>query len=148
MMPGWAQALNEKVEKILPGFVPTISNFEFNRDLSFSFLAGDKNIKSTDDPGTLPLSRGTLDQLYLGIRLAVCKFLSGNVRLPVILDEPFAHTDEDRFVSGMNALCELAESYGQIIILSCHRLRHKKWMEEMNPKITLLDLDGLTSRAC
>ncbi|MCD6309445.1 MAG: hypothetical protein J7M18_01950, partial [Candidatus Eremiobacteraeota bacterium] len=144
LMSSWARDLNDLVGKILQHFAPTLSGLQFNRDLSFSFHKGDekKLFKSTDKAG-LPLSRGTFDQLYLSIRLAICKFLSGQVKLPVILDEPFAHADEERFISGMNALNEISKTYGQIIILSCHRLRYERWIKENSPQVNLLDFDRM-----
>ncbi|MCL5037109.1 MAG: AAA family ATPase [Chloroflexi bacterium] len=146
LMPGWAGALNKHVEAILPKFAPTISGVEFDRGMQFSFhIGGDMRLVSTAVSEDLPLSRGTLDQLYLGIRLALCRLLSGDVRLPVILDEPFAHADESRFVSGMNALAELSETYGQIIVLSCHRMRYDNWIREYHSPITILDLNRITA---
>ena len=63
------------------------------------------------------LSLGTIDQLYLSLRLSMNKEIS-NENMPVILDEAFAYYDEERLE---NILKYLADNYKdkQIIILTC-----------------------------
>ena len=63
------------------------------------------------------LSLGTIDQLYLSLRLSMNTEVS-NENMPVILDEAFAFYDEERLE---NILKYLAENYKdeQIIILTC-----------------------------
>ena len=41
------------------------------------------------------LSTGTIDQLYLSLRLSMIDDLS-NEKMPIILDEAFAYYDDDR----------------------------------------------------
>ena len=63
------------------------------------------------------LSIGTIDQLYLSLRLATIKEISKE-NMPVILDEAFAYYDEERL---QNILKYLANEYKekQIIIFTC-----------------------------
>ncbi len=63
------------------------------------------------------LSLGTIDQLYLSLRLSMNREVS-NENMPIILDEAFAYYDDERLE---NILKFLAENYGdkQIIILTC-----------------------------
>lgn len=63
------------------------------------------------------LSLGTIDQLYLSLRLSMNTEVSSE-NMPVILDEAFAYYDDDRLE---NILKFLAENYKdkQIIILTC-----------------------------
>ena len=63
------------------------------------------------------LSLGTIDQLYLSLRLSMNTEVS-NENMPVILDEAFAYYDDDRLE---NILKFLADNYKdkQIIILTC-----------------------------
>ncbi len=63
------------------------------------------------------LSLGTIDQLYLSLRLSMNTEVS-NENMPVILDEAFAYYDEERLE---NILKYLADNYKdkQIIILTC-----------------------------
>jgi len=63
------------------------------------------------------LSLGTIDQLYLSLRLSMNTEVS-NENMPVILDEAFAYYDDERLE---NILKYLADNYSdkQIIILTC-----------------------------
>lgn len=63
------------------------------------------------------LSRGTLDALYLALRIALSKVRSDNRALPLLLDDPFVHMDRDRLKSVMGLL-DVAARDGQLIVLS------------------------------
>ena len=66
------------------------------------------------------LSRGTVEQLYLALRLAVIELYSEqNVVLPIVLDEIFVNFDSGRTRAVMASLQQLAQKH-QIIILTCH----------------------------
>ncbi len=62
------------------------------------------------------LSRGTLEQIYLALRLSAGKVLSGEECLPILLDEAFAMYDDDRLERTLGALAELPN---QILIFTC-----------------------------
>lgn len=62
------------------------------------------------------LSRGTLEQIYLALRLSAGKALSGEECLPILLDEAFAMYDDDRLEQTLGVLSELSN---QILIFTC-----------------------------
>ena len=64
------------------------------------------------------VSYGTMNQIYLALRLASAQLLSGDADLPVLLDEPFAMYDEERLES---ALRYLVSSGRQVILFSCQK---------------------------
>ncbi|MDF2987113.1 MAG: hypothetical protein K0R50_2623 [Eubacterium sp.] len=65
------------------------------------------------------LSNGTMDQLYLALRIAIAEtVLKGNEGLPLIMDEPFAQYDDDRTIKALNRIGELSKNR-QIIIFTC-----------------------------
>lgn len=69
---------------------------------------------------TPPLSRGTLDQVYLALRLALVEHLdAGGERLPVFLDEVLVNWDGVRRARGFDVLKEVAQ-YRQVFIFTCH----------------------------
>gem|GEM_PF-2671022 len=68
---------------------------------------------------TEQLSRGAEDQLHLAIRLAVAEFIAGDVRLPLIFDDPFLSYDAERLEILGRALEDISRSR-QIILLT-HR---------------------------
>lgn len=74
------------------------------------------------------LSVGTIDQLYLALRLSMVDELTDE-RLPIILDEAFAYFDDERL---KNVLKYIAENYKnrQVIILTCTK-REEKSLEEI-----------------
>ena len=75
------------------------------------------------------LSVGTIDQLYLSLRLAMLDEISKE-KVPIILDEAFAYYDNERL---KNILIYLTTEFSnrQIIILTCTK-REKEILENLN----------------
>ena len=65
----------------------------------------------------LYLSKGTVDQIYLAVRLAVCDLCLPEA--PLVLDEALAAFDDDRAKWALELLQELAQQR-QILLFSCH----------------------------
>ena len=66
----------------------------------------------------LYLSRGTLDQLYLAVRLAVCELCLPE-KPPMVLDDAFTAFDDARLKLAMDLVRELAEQQ-QLLLFTCH----------------------------
>jgi DNA repair exonuclease SbcCD ATPase subunit len=67
------------------------------------------------------LSQGTIDQVYLALRLALAQLFSESREiLPVILDDSFTQYDDKRALQAMKALERLSTKH-QILIFSCHK---------------------------
>ena len=83
------------------------------------------------------LSIGTIDQLYLSLRLSMIDDLSEE-KLPIILDESFAYFDTKRLV---NILKYLSKKYSnrQIIIFTCTN-REKEILEKLNINFNYINL--------
>ncbi|MGN1301783.1 MAG: ATP-binding protein [Clostridia bacterium] len=83
------------------------------------------------------LSVGTIDQLYLALRLAIANEISRE-NLPIILDEAFAYYDEERLE---NILSYLNDNFkeNQIIIFTCSN-REKEIMEKLNLNFNYIEL--------
>lgn len=76
-------------------------------------------------------SRGTMDAVYLAIRLALTRHLSSGHRLPLLLDDPLVNFDSHRLGETLNALEHLGREH-QVIFLShdeglLRRAAHKRW---------------------
>ena len=54
-----------------------------------------------------PLSRGTIQQIYFALRLAMVDLVEGDEPLPLFLDEMFVNWDPDRTTSGLAALAAM-----------------------------------------
>lgn len=66
------------------------------------------------------LSRGAVEQVYFALRVAMGDFLTrGRQRVPLVLDDTFANTDDQRLGHIAELLLRLAEKT-QIIVLTCH----------------------------
>ncbi len=68
------------------------------------------------------LSSGTIDQLYLALRISVAETVLGiNEGLPLIMDEPFSQYDDERTENTLKFFREISKKH-QVIIFSCkHR---------------------------
>ena len=77
----------------------------------------------------LVLSRGTADQLYLAVRLAVCQLvLPGEDPCPLVLDDALANFDDERMALALDTLAELGNER-QILLFTCHS-RESAWLAE------------------
>ncbi|WP_175631841.1 ATP-binding protein [Virgibacillus siamensis] len=66
------------------------------------------------------LSKGTIDQLYVSLRLAIGEVMSEKHKLPFIIDDAFVHFDAVRTKQLMDILTEISDSR-QIILFTCNR---------------------------
>ena len=73
------------------------------------------------------LSRGTLEQIYLSLRLAVGNVLSKEEDMPVFLDEAFAMYDDKRLKETLRALSATGK---QIFIFTCQK-REMQILQEL-----------------
>jgi len=66
------------------------------------------------------LSAGTIDQLYLAVRLAICELaLPGDNPCPIILDDALVYFDDERCKNALELLRGMAKDR-QIILFTCH----------------------------
>lgn len=121
----WADFLNSRVGEILAQFGTRVDQLRFGEDLDFS-VQMDGGPQVTRGKAHLQLSSGARDQLYLAVRLAVSEFLSrGGEPLPLLLDDAFATTDDERLERAMRALIESFGTGHQVVLVTCHRGRHQ-----------------------
>lgn len=106
------------------------------------FIDDDLNIFMNTRTKLVPIeqiSRGTMDQIYLALRLAAAGFLAeGGEALPLLFDDSFANYDEKRLRS---ALRWLNQSYKQkqILLFSCHK-REAQMLTSQLIDFNLIDL--------
>ena len=80
---------------------------------------------------------GTIDQLYLSLRLAILKELSQE-SMPIILDEAFAYYDEERLENILKYLNDELKNE-QIIILTCTN-REKEILDRLKIEYKNIEL--------
>lgn len=83
------------------------------------------------------LSTGTIDQLYLALRLSMINDLSQE-SLPIILDETFAYFDDNRLKESLKYLAKELENH-QAIIFTCSN-REIETLENLNVEYNLVTL--------
>lgn len=81
------------------------------------------------------LSAGTSDAAYLAVRIALCENLFHEAPI-LILDETFAHMDDNRMMRTLRALRTVSEHF-QIFLFSC-REREIEAAEKIGAGITRL----------
>ncbi|MEK7330827.1 MAG: hypothetical protein AAB113_08490, partial [Candidatus Eisenbacteria bacterium] len=145
----WAEFLNQRVTQLLAAFGTRVEQLRFGDDLDFSvkLASGQQASRGKAD---LQLSAGAKDQLYLAVRLGISEYLSrGQTPLPLLLDDPFASSDDERARAGMRLLIEHFAPLHQIIVLTCHRKRYEA-LAELDPglygeRVQWLDLRTATA---
>jgi len=129
--------ISPKFTENLSEIISKISNNKYNKiklDDSGNLILEKEN---GDYISVERLSTGTIDQIYLSLRLGVLEELTEE-KLPIILDESFAYFDRERL---KNILVFLNENYkdSQIIILT-YTEREKEIFEELNIEYNYIEL--------
>ena len=97
------------------------SDVLINRDFSASAKTQDDAVARDSEY----LSAGTLDLMYLAVRLAVCELaMPAGETCPLIIDDALVNLDEERLRQVMALLRELARSR-QIILFTCRDVNVK-----------------------
>lgn len=78
------------------------------------------------------LSRGTIDQLYLAVRLAICDLvLPEREAAPIVLDDALVNFDDRRMAAALDYLVELGQRR-QILLFTCQH-REAAYLERVHP---------------
>jgi DNA repair exonuclease SbcCD ATPase subunit len=130
----WADFLNDRVAGILGSFGSSVEGLRFGEDLDFSVQLDGGPLVSRGKAHA-QLSAGARDQLYLAVRLAISEFLSrGTEPLPLLLDDVFATSDDQRLRAGMRALIESFGAGHQLLMTTCHRSRMLE-LQRLDPEL-------------
>ena len=82
------------------------------------------------------LSKGTLEQVYMSLRLAAADIIFEKDKKPILLDDAFVMYDNQRMGSTMKFM---AENMNQVLIFSCHT-REKVMADKMQLKYHFIRL--------
>ena len=93
------------------------------QDFSLETVAGDE----VNTHGSLWRSDGTVDQLYLALRMAVAEALTPEA--PLVLDDALVCFDDDRLAAALEIL-QQASRDKQVIIFTCQS-REREWKQEV-----------------
>ena len=138
--------LEEAYDEIKRAVIPKLEK-EIEYTVSKATNGEYKEIKYNDENGVVcyskagelininKLSVGTIDQIYLGFRLAIADKY-GNI--PIIFDEAFVYFDDTRLENMLKTLSDISETK-QIILLSCSR-REKELMDKLKISYNFVNL--------
>lgn len=139
------QAYNEMKNTVTPKFTEQLSK-------NISKITNGKycNLLFNDEEGLIvelengnyvtasKLSVGTIDQLYLSLRLSMVEELSEE-KMPIILDEVFAYYDTERLTNILKYINEEFKNH-QVIIFTCTN-REKEILEKLEIKYNICELE-------
>jgi uncharacterized protein YhaN len=112
--PKLAQRASAYLSEITDG---AYTELLINRDLQVRIRLPET--KTLHDQPEHALSKGTVDQIYLALRLAMVEALSdGSECVPMLLDDPFANYDDARLDRAMKLLQRLSDRH-QILFFTC-----------------------------
>lgn len=112
----YVPALNQEMSR----FLEKLTRGKYTRVMTNDTFQVQLAAPETDELVTVDrLSGGTVDQVFLAMRLAMVHLLEKNSEpLPLFLDEPFLQYDEDRSRSAFELLKEISEER-QIFFFTC-----------------------------
>ncbi len=128
----------------------TAELFSLFTDSSYDSVLLDKELRAMARPLGDSVSReasflstGTLDQLYLSLRLAICELaLPPEKSCPIILDDALVNFDDIRARAALDVIRGLGKER-QIILFSCHRREAE--MAAGYEDVRIIDLHGENS---
>lgn len=142
------EVLEQSYEKMKNTVTPKFTE-ELSRTIAEITNGKYNKVRLNDDTGLvvesengnyIPVSRlsvGTIDQLYLSLRLAMVENLSEE-KMPIILDETFAYYDTERLENILRYIAERFSDH-QVMIFTCTH-RERELLEELNLAFNLVEM--------
>jgi uncharacterized protein YhaN len=141
----WSEFLNRRVAELLEQVGARVEELRFGEDLDFSVKLWNGQ-QFARGRAVSQMSTGARDQLYLAIRLAISEYLSPSENpLPLLIDDVFATSDDERARAGMRLLIEHFGEHHQIVFVSCHRHRLET-LSRLDPELYKTRVQWLDAR--
>ncbi len=126
-----------EVNKTIADIVSAVTDGKYddikvNKDLEV-YVLDNKNKKTVKLDA---LSAGTIDLLYVGLRIGMAALFNSNKPVPIFFDDTFAQIDDKRL---KNLLAYLAGLGRQIFIFTCHE-REASLLKELGVEHNLIRL--------
>ena len=129
--------ITPKFTKSLSTIVDRVSDGKYNK---INFIDGEGLIVELENGEYVnanKLSIGTIDQLYLSLRLSAMQEITKE-KMPIILDETFAYYDNQRLENILTYIDEELKE-NQVIIFTCSN-REKEILEKNNIKFNYINI--------
>ena len=127
--PRFTQELSKNISNITDG---KYTNVRFNDEIGLIV-----ELPNGEYVPASKLSVGTIDQLYLSLRLSMIEDLSDE-SMPIILDESFAYFDDERLENILKYINKEFKNH-QVILFTCTS-REKKILEKDNIEYNYYEL--------
>ena len=131
------KSITPKFTENLSNNISSISNNKYNK---VSINEENGLIIENEKGEYIPAERisvGTIDQLYLSLRLSMIDEISEE-KMPIMLDEAFAYYDEERLENILKYLINKTDK-NQVIIFTC-TLREQKILDKLGVSYNLVEL--------
>ncbi len=111
------------------------SEVSFDENMNITVIEEDNKNRNVELES---LSGGTLDQLYLSLRVGLSNILSGNQDIPLIFDDSFVQYDSRRLKKSIEMLAKESERR-QVILFTCQE-REAETAKQLNVKFNYIKL--------
>ncbi|AFS77733.1 hypothetical protein Curi_c06600 [Gottschalkia acidurici 9a] len=127
-----------KLNNIVSNILSSITNDKY-KDVKIDENLNIKVVDTNDKLVSIEnLSGGTIEQIYLSIRLGINDVINGDEKLPLILDDSFIQYDETRLTNILNFLYRESQTR-QIIIFTCQK-REKEVIDRLKIKHSFIEI--------
>ncbi|MFN3689617.1 MAG: ATP-binding protein [Fimbriimonadales bacterium] len=119
--------LQPRIEQRLPALtLGRYTRAELDETLSLRVYHPERAASLPVEAGNPAWSAGVLDQLFFACRLGLSDALADDLRLPLLLDDPFVHFDPMRYRAALELLTRIAQET-QVILFTCRPLPEGEW---------------------
>lgn len=136
-MPLLRSAISENFSYVTGG---RYAGVNIDEDMNISVIMSDnEHSKEAVEIDINSLSGGTLDQLYISVRLGFSSLISNNKKIPLILDDSFIQYDEERLEKSLEIL-DKEKNRRQIILFSCQK-REKQILDKLGKEYNYIEIN-------
>jgi uncharacterized protein YhaN len=119
--------LKPRIEQHLPALtLGRYTQADLGDDLSLQVYHPERGATLPVQEDAAAWSAGVLDQLFFACRLGLADALADDLRLPLLLDDPFVYADPARYRAALELLMRVARET-QVVLFTCRPLPEGDW---------------------
>ena len=119
--------LKPRIEQHLPALtLGRYTQADLGDDLSLQVYHPERGATLPVQEDATAWSAGVLDQLFFACRLGLADALADDLRLPLLLDDPFVYADPARYRAALELLMRVARET-QVVLFTCRPLPEGDW---------------------
>jgi DNA repair exonuclease SbcCD ATPase subunit len=119
--------LKPRIEQHLPALtLGRYTQADLGDDLSLQVYHPEREATLPVQEDAAAWSAGVLDQLFFACRLGLADALADDLRLPLLLDDPFVYADPARYRAALELLMRVARET-QVVLFTCRPLPEGDW---------------------